>query len=40
MYLVASVFVLLSLIFELRLQTYVLLAEVITNWTGIGFIAL
>jgi hypothetical protein len=40
MYLVVSVFVLLSLIFELRLQTYVLLAEVITNWTGIGFIAL
>lgn len=37
-YLVTSVFVLLSLIFELRLQTYVLLGEVITNWVGIIFI--
>lgn len=35
-YIVGSVFVLLSFIFELRLQTYVILAEVITNWVGIG----
>jgi hypothetical protein len=40
MYLIGSVFVLLSFIFELRLQTYVILAEVITNWTGIIFIIL
>ncbi len=39
-YLIATVFVLLSLIFELRLQTYVVLAEVITNWTGIVFVVL
>jgi hypothetical protein len=40
MYLVGSIFVLLSYIFELRLQTYVVLAEVITNWTGIGIVIL
>jgi hypothetical protein len=34
-YIVGSVFVLLSYIFELRLQTYIILAEVITNWIGI-----
>ena len=37
MYLVGTIFVLLSLIFELRLQTYVMLAEIITNWIGIIF---
>ena len=40
LYLVGTIFVLLSLIFELRLQTYVVLAEVITNWIGIVFIIL
>jgi hypothetical protein len=34
-YIVGSVFALLSFIFELRLQTYVILAEVVTNWVGI-----
>ena len=39
-YIVGSVFVLLSFIFELRLQTYVILAEIVTNWVGIGFAVL
>lgn len=39
-YIVGSVFVLLSFIFELRLQTYVILAEVVTNWVGIVLIIL
>lgn len=40
MYMVGSIFVLLSFIFELRLQTYVILAEIITNWVGIGLVIL
>ncbi len=39
-YIVGSVFCLLSFIFELTLQTYVILAEVITNWVGICLIIL
>lgn len=39
-YIIGSVFVLLSFIFMLRLQTYVILAEVITNWIGICFMVL
>jgi hypothetical protein len=39
-YIVGSVFVLLSFIFELRLQTYVILAEVVTNWVGIALVIL
>lgn len=39
-YIVGSVFVLLSLVFELRLQTYVILAEVVTNWVGIVLVIL
>ncbi len=39
-YIVGSVFVLLSFIFELRLQTYVILAEVVTNWVGIALVVL
>lgn len=38
LYLFATLFVLMSLIFGLRLQTYIALAEVITGWVGIGFI--
>jgi hypothetical protein len=38
-YLLASLFVLLSYVFELRLQTYVVMAEVITNWVGLGLLA-
>ena len=37
-YIVSSVFVACSFTFELRLQTYVVLAEVITNWTGIALV--
>lgn len=40
MYIIGSVFVLLSFIFELRLQTYVILAEVVTNWVGISLMVL
>jgi hypothetical protein len=39
-YIIGSVFVLLSFIFELRLQTYVILAEVVTNWVGIALVVL
>lgn len=35
-YLITTLFVILSLIFELSLQTYVLLAELVAGWTGIG----
>jgi len=35
LYLVGSVFVMLTLIFELRLQTYVILIEIITNSVGL-----
>lgn len=38
LYLITTIFVLLSLIFELRLQTYVALVEIITGWVGIAFI--
>jgi hypothetical protein len=38
-YLIATVFVILSLAFELQLQTYVLLAEIVTGWAGIGLAA-
>ena len=37
-YLVTTVFVILSFVFELRLQTYVVMAELITNWIGLGFV--
>jgi len=37
-YLVATIFVILSFVFELRLQTYVVMAELITNSIGLGFI--
>ena len=37
-YLVTTVFVILSYVFELRLQTYVLMAEVITNWVGLSLV--
>lgn len=39
-YMVGSVFVVLSFAFELRLQTYVILAEVVTNWVGIVLVIL
>ena len=37
-YLITTVFVVLSLVFMLRLQTYVLMAEVIINWIGLAFV--
>lgn len=37
-YLVASVFVILSYVFQLRLQTYVVMAEVIINWVGLALV--
>jgi len=37
-YLVSSVFVILSYVFQLRLQTYVVMAEVIINWVGLGLV--
>ena len=37
-YLVSSLFTILFFTFEIRLQTYVLLADFIINWVGIGFI--
>ena len=39
-YLIGSVFILLTYVFELRLQTYVILGEVITNSIGIGLVVL
>lgn len=40
LYLAATLFVLLSYIFGLALQTYVLLIEVVTNWAGIALAVL
>jgi hypothetical protein len=37
-YLVSSVFVILSYVFQLRLQTYVVMAEVIINWVGLSLV--
>ena len=37
-YLLTSVFVLLEYVFMLRLQTYVVMAEVITNCVGLGLL--
>ena len=37
-YLITTVFVILSFVFMLRLQTYVVMAELITNWIGLSLI--
>ena len=37
-YLISSVFVILSYVIQLRLQTYVVMAEVIINWVGLSLV--
>ena len=36
-YLISSFFVILVYTFQIRLQTYVLLADFVLSWVGIGF---
>ena len=36
-YLISSFFVILVYIFQIRLQTYILLTDFVVNWVGIGF---